>query len=136
MAGDTLWQRIWAVFVQVISNPHRTSVEGFDQSWLENEVNSVNIIILLILFYGNVFHVYIHDVIIIRLTYDSSKIPELVCLNENERKDLSVWPLAQTWRLDCVICMSDHVVLTLYLMVRSKLAQKWSNIRESDQKNK
>ena len=50
----------------------------------------VNIIVLLILFYGNVFHYYIHDVIIIKLTYDSSKIAELVCLNENERKDLTV----------------------------------------------
>ena len=33
---------------------------------------------------------YINDVIIIKLTYDNSKIVELVCLNENERNDLSV----------------------------------------------
>ena len=52
------------------------------------------------------------------MTYDSSKMAELVCLNENERKDLSVWPLKKTWRLDCIICKSDHVVVTLYLMVR------------------
>ena len=50
----------------------------------------MNIIRVLILFYGNVFHYYIHDVINIKLTYDSSKIAELVCLNEIERKDLSV----------------------------------------------
>ena len=64
------------------------------------------------------FIFYINDVIIIKLTYDSSKIAELVCLNKNERKDLSLWPLEKTWRLDCVICKSDHVVLTLYLMAR------------------
>ena len=65
-----------------------------DQSWLKNEViireyseryndfmKSVHKI--------NIF-VYINDVIIIKLPYDSSKIAELVCLNENERKDLSV----------------------------------------------
>ena len=52
------------------------------------------------------------------MTYDSSKIAELVCLNENERNDLSVWPLEKNRRLDCVICKSDHVVLTLYLMVQ------------------
>ena len=66
------------------------TVVGVDQSWLKNEVIYVNIILLLIMIYGNVFHYYIHDVIIIKLTYDSSKIAELVCLNENERKDLSV----------------------------------------------
>ena len=72
--------------------------------------------------------IIINDVIIIKLTYDN--IAELISLNENERKDLRVWPLEKTWRLDCVICKSDHVVPTLYLMVRSKLAQKWCNIRE------
>ena len=69
------------------------AVVGFDQNWLKNEVICVNIIMVLILFYGNVLYYYIHDVIIIKLTYDSSKIAELVSLNENERKDLSVWPL-------------------------------------------
>ena len=78
---------------------------------------------VLILFYENVFHYYIHDVIIIKLTYDSSKIDELVCLNENDRKDLMFDHLKKTRKLDCVICKSDHVVLTLYLMVRSKLAK-------------
>ena len=33
------------------------------QKMAKNEVICVNIIILLILFYGNVFHYYIHDVI-------------------------------------------------------------------------
>ena len=65
-------------------------VVGFDQRWLKNEVICVNIIMVLILFYGNVLHYYIHDVIIIKLTYDISNIAELVSLNENERKDLSV----------------------------------------------
>ena len=65
-----------------------TSVVGVDQNWLKNELISVNIIILLIPFYGNDFHYYNHDFIIIKMTYDSSKIAELVCLNENERKNL------------------------------------------------
>ena len=41
-------------------------------------------------FIKSLFIFYINDVIIIKLTYDSSKIAELVWLNENERKDLSV----------------------------------------------
>ena len=92
------------------------------QSWLKKEVIYVNIANEIMILWTRVHKIiiffYINDVIIIKLTYDSSKIAEFVCLNENERKDLSVWPLKKTWRLDCVICKSDHVVLTLYLMVR------------------
>ena len=36
-------------------------VVGFDQSWLKNEVICVNIIMVLILFYENVFNYYIDD---------------------------------------------------------------------------
>ena len=64
-------------------------------------------------FIKSLFIFYINDVIIIKFTYGSSKTAELVCLNENERKDLSVWPLEKPWRLDCVIYKSDNVVQTL-----------------------
>ena len=47
-------------------------VVGLDQSWLKKDLNIMNIIMVLILFYGNVFHYYIHDVIIIKQTYGSS----------------------------------------------------------------
>ena len=54
------------------------SVVGIDQNWLKKELNIMNIIMVLILFYGNVFHYYI-TVIIIKQTYGSSivdvKIP-------------------------------------------------------------
>ena len=58
----------------VIGNRAFRSAEvvGFDQSWLKKELNVKNIIMVLILFYGNVFHYYIHDVIIILQTYGSS----------------------------------------------------------------
>ena len=36
-------------------------VVGLDQNWLKKELNILNIIMVLILFYGNVFHYYIHD---------------------------------------------------------------------------
>ena len=38
-----------------------TIVVGFEQSWLKIELNIMNIIMVLILFYGNVRNYYIHD---------------------------------------------------------------------------
>ena len=51
---------------------HGGRVVGVDQSWLKKGLNIMNIIMVLIMFYGNVFHYYIHDIIIIKQTYDSS----------------------------------------------------------------
>ena len=50
----------------------RPLVVGLDQSWLKEELNNMNIIMVLILFYGNEFHYYTHDVIFIMQTYGSS----------------------------------------------------------------
>ena len=47
-------------------------VVGLDQSWLKKELDIRNIVMILILFCGIVFHYYIHDVIIIIQTYGSS----------------------------------------------------------------
>ena len=44
-------------------------VIGLDQSWLKKDLNIMNIIMILILFYGNVFNYYIHVVIIIMQTH-------------------------------------------------------------------